>query len=56
MLSTVSKKVLNAKKEDAQAEFKNAVKTIDKIASKGIIHKKKASNRKSKLNKHINQL
>mgnify|MGYP001496970410 CR=1 FL=1 len=56
VLSTVSKKVLNAKKEDAQAEFKNAVKTIDKIASKGIIHKKKASNRKSKLNKHINQL
>ena len=56
VLSTVSKKVLNAKKEDAQTEFKNAVKAIDKIASKGIIPKKKASNRKSKLNKHINQL
>ena len=56
ILSTVSKKVLNTKKEDAQADFKEAVKAIDKIASKGIINKKKASNRKSKLNKYINQL
>ena len=56
LLLTVSKKVVTAKKEDAENELKNAVKTIDKIASKGIIHKKKAANRKSKLRKHVNQL
>ena len=55
ILSTVSKKVRNAKKEDVESEYKNAVKTIDKIASKGIIHKKNASNKKSRLRKHINQ-
>ena len=56
LLATVSKKVQNAKKEDVEKEFRNAVKTIDKIASKGIIHKKKASNKKSKLRKQVNQL
>ena len=56
LLLTVSKRVVTAKKEDAENELKNAVKTIDKIASKGIIHKKKAANRKSKLHKHVNQL
>ena len=56
ILSSVYKKVKNAKKDDAAQELKNAVKAIDKIASKGIIHKKKASNRKSKLQKYVNQL
>ena len=56
LLSTVSKKVMTAKKKDAEKELRSAVKTIDKIASKGIIHKKKASNKKSKLHKHVNQL
>tara|TARA_Y100001968_G_C19216874_1_gene647642 strand:- start:256 stop:504 length:249 start_codon:yes stop_codon:yes gene_type:complete len=56
ILLTVSKKVTSAKKEDAEKELRNAVKVIDKIASKGIIHKKKAANRKSKLHKHVNQL
>ena len=56
ILSSVSKKVKNANKDDAAQELKNAVKAIDKIASKGIIHKKKASNRKSKLQKYVNQL
>ena len=45
-----------AKKEDASVALRDATKTIDKIASKGIIHKKKASNKKSKLNKYVNNL
>ena len=46
----------NADKKEAQSELKKAISTIDKIASKGIIHKKNASNKKSRLAKHVNQL
>ena len=56
LLSTTIKKVKALDKKDAQVELKNAIKTIDKIAAKGIIHKKNASNKKSKLTKHVNQL
>ena len=56
LLSTTIKKVKSIDKKDAQAELKNAIKTIDKIAAKGIVHKKNASNKKSKLTKYINQL
>ena len=56
LLSTAVKKVKNADKNDASEELKKAIKTIDKIASKGIIHKNKASNKKSKLSKYVNNL
>ena len=56
LLSTTIKKVKSADKKEAQSELKKAISTIDKIASKGIIHKKNASNKKSKLTKHVNQL
>tara|TARA_Y100000994_G_C15636235_1_gene419229 strand:+ start:794 stop:1048 length:255 start_codon:yes stop_codon:yes gene_type:complete len=56
-VNTVSKKVLNTtKKEDALKELNVAVKTIDKIASKKVIHKNKAANKKSSLYKHVNSL
>ena len=56
LLSTTIKRVKNSKKEEVQSELKNAIKTIDKVASKGIIHKKNASNKKSRLTKYVNQL
>ena len=56
LLSSTIKKVKSLDKKDAQTELKNAIKTIDKIAAKGIVHKKNASNKKSKLTKYINQL
>ena len=56
VLSTAIKKVRNAQKDEAELELKKAIKTIDKVSSKGIIHKNKASNKKSKLRKHVNQL
>ncbi|MAV63851.1 MAG: 30S ribosomal protein S20 [Candidatus Marinimicrobia bacterium] len=57
LLSSTVKKVLSInKKEDALEAFSQASKTIDKIAAKGIIHKNKASNKKSKLRSYINSL
>ena len=56
-ISTAIKKVLNEKKKDlAEKKLNDAIKLIDKVASKGIIHKNKAANKKSNLYKHINSL
>ena len=51
-INTVSKRVLAIKKkDDATKELTSAIKIIDKIASKNIIHKNKAANKKSSLYK-----
>ena len=56
-VSTSIKKVLNStKKEDAMNNLNEAVRIIDKVASKGIIHKNKASRHKSRLNSHVKAL
>tara|TARA_B100001113_G_C21041572_1_gene592587 strand:+ start:104 stop:355 length:252 start_codon:yes stop_codon:yes gene_type:complete len=56
-ISTAIKKVLSENKKDlAEKKLNDAVKLIDKVASKGIIHKNKAANKKSNLYKHINSL
>jgi len=56
-VNTASKKVFaTTKKEDGLKELNIAVKTIDKTASKKIIHKNKAANKKSSLYKHVNSL
>ena len=56
-INTSVKKVMNeAKKKDAETYLKEAVKLLDKVASKGVIHKNKAANKKSSLYKHINNL
>jgi small subunit ribosomal protein S20 len=56
-INTAVKKILNVKKKnEAQTILKETVKLIDKVASKGIIHKNKAANKKSTLYKYINSL
>jgi len=56
-INTQIKKVLTkSKKKDALKQLNIAVKTIDKVASKKIIHKNKAANKKSTLYKYVNSL
>ena len=43
-------------KEDAQELLNDVKGDLDRLAAKGIIHKNKAANRKSKLEKHVDQL
>ena len=43
-------------REKAEAAFKAAVKTIDRAATKGLIHKNKAARRKSALAKQLNSI
>lgn len=51
------KRVLDLKdKEKAEAELRKTVTILDRAAVKGIIHKNKAANKKSKLTLHVNKL
>ena len=42
--------------KSASAELVNVISMIDKLAKKGVIHKNKASNMKSKLTRKVNAL
>lgn len=44
------------RKEEAETELKKVVSLLDKLASKGIIHKNRASNQKSKLMRFVNAM
>ncbi|MCH7818397.1 MAG: 30S ribosomal protein S20 [Candidatus Marinimicrobia bacterium] len=56
-MKTHIKKVLESKvKEEAEVLFRQTVKMIDQIASKKIIHKKRAASHKSKLALYVNSL
>ena len=57
MMKTSIKKVLgSSSKEDASALKNEAFKIIDKVASKGVIHKNKTANQKSRISRHLNSL
>jgi small subunit ribosomal protein S20 len=56
-IKTALKNVLSAKtKEKGEAELKKTVSVLDRIATKGIIHKNAAANRKSRLTRFVNKL
>jgi small subunit ribosomal protein S20 len=56
-MKTVLKKVKEeSTKEVAVKEMVSATALLDKLAAKGLIHKNKAANQKSKLQKHVNKL
>jgi len=42
--------------EEAKATLNKAIKTIDKAAAKGILHKNNAANKKSRLTKMYNKI
>ncbi len=56
-MKTAIKRALDADtKETAEALGRDAISVIDKTVSKGIIHKNKAANQKSRVAKHVNSL
>ena len=57
MMKTAIKNVRNTTKQDeANKAFQQATSLLDKLVSKGIIHKNKAANKKSRLAKYVNSL
>lgn len=56
MRNAVKKLRALANKEEAQKMYPAVVKIVDKQAKRGLIHKNKANNLKSRLALHINKL
>ncbi len=56
VVKTVETAIEEGNKELAEQSFQEAVSTIDRVASKGVIHKNKAARKKSRLAKKINAL
>lgn len=56
-MRTLTRKVMEAQdKEQAETLLKDAVSYIDRMTTKGIVHKNTAANRKSSLVKYVNNL
>jgi len=56
-IKSAVKNVLASKKKDAaEKELKKAVSVLDRAATKGILHRNNASNKKSKLTRHVNKM
>lgn len=57
LMKTVIKRVRQAKEKDkANAELRRAVKLLDQLAAKGIIHRNNAANQKSSLMKYVHTM
>ena len=54
--NAIKKLRLTTSKEEASSQLPKVVSMIDRLAKKNVIHKKKASNNKSKLTKFVNSL
>ena len=52
-LKNVIKAIEAGDKSKAEAAYKLAVSSVDRMANKGLIHKNKAARHKSRLHKHI---
>jgi len=56
-MRTAVKRVHSLKeKEKAAAELTKTVKLLDQLAAKGVIHRNKAANAKSRLTRYVNAL
>jgi small subunit ribosomal protein S20 len=56
-MKTAIKGVINAEdKETAGIKLQETSSLLDKLASKGVIHRNKAANQKSRLALHVNNL
>lgn len=56
VVKSVNAAIEQGNTEAAKEAFQAAVSTIDRIASKGVIHKNKAARKKSRLAKKVNAL
>ena len=57
MMKTAIKNILETTdKKDLDEKLRNAISIIDKVKSKGVIHKNTASRQKSRITQYINSL
>ena len=55
-IKKVLKSLSDKNKDQSNVHFKEAMSIMDKLVTKGLIHKNKAARHKSRLNKHIKEL
>lgn len=56
-MRTMIKNFLNlSDKEEADSHYRRTVSLLDKLASKGVIHRNKAANQKERITRHLNSL
>ena len=55
-LKKVLKSITDKNKEQSKENFNHAMSVMDKLVSKGLIHKNKAARHKSILNSHIKNI
>ena len=57
MMKTAIKNILETTdKKDSDEKLRNAISIIDRVKSKGVIHKNTASRQKSRITQYINSL
>lgn len=57
LMKTAEKNVLDAKnRADAEEALCSAMKILDRLAAKGVLHSNTSANRKSKLTRHVRSL
>ena len=57
MMKTAIKNILETTdKKDSDEKLRNAISIIDKVKSKGVIHKNTASRQKSRITQYINSI
>ena len=57
MMKTAIKNIMGVTdKKDSEDKLRNAISVIDRVKSKGVIHKNTASRQKSRITNHINSL
>ena len=56
MKKSVKELLATDKKDEAQPKLEKTTSLLDRLAQKGIIHKNKAANQKSRLSKIVNAL
>ena len=57
MMRTAVKSIMEVTdKKDSEDKLRNAISVIDRVKSKGVIHKNTASRQKSRITNHINSL
>lgn len=56
MRTLIKKAFASTEKESATVAYREAVSYLDKMATKGILHKNNAANKKAQLTKHLNSL
>jgi small subunit ribosomal protein S20 len=56
MRTAINKVLKSTSKEESSVLLKDAISIIDKVVTKGVVHKNNAANQKARITNHVNNL